>query len=419
MPKRVSSASHRTLAKRANPNAYPPATTSPVRNEAVTAYDSKCQSSLLFFTQLTKRRTFFVQAVLFFGTITNQIESNKNIINQTKAYKMPFQVATATKNADTTTKKPCHLCHLAETIKTRTEAIKTRRTEAIKRVLHHRRSSNHSDHVSHRTESSISSGEDSMESSHLARSEQICMDRLKSFCDTSGIKFSDETIFRFACFHSFKFDQAKEAIEENRDNHYLNIKMKSSLKGQFVSKAFFPLPGLKTVDDSEVLYLRPSHYCPAEMEEATIIESLCYALNDMSDTEEKCRKGIAVISNMKGVTRENFDEEGWLEFMLTLQGEMVPTKVNLLLIVHAPSWFRKDVFKSMKTKLSSSFNKKVHQVKSEHLSDYLMEGFRAYLPSDLSHGYRDPDEIVEDYVDLKSFQDERMSFTGSERSLST
>jgi hypothetical protein len=280
-------------------------------------------------------------------------------------------------------------------------------TESIKNSFK-RRSSNHSDdNVTNQTESSTSSAEEQMESSHLTSAEEDCVEGLKDFCRTSGIAFSDELIFRYACFDSFNFEHAKEAIEENRENGFLKLKMKSSLKGQFNTKALFPLPGLKTRKcDSEVLYIRPSRYFPEEVDATTVIESLCYVLNDMSDTEEKCRNGVAFISNMKGFEIENFNVDHWFQFMMTLQGNLVPTKVNLLLIVNAPSWFQQDVWKKMKPALSASFSKNVHMIKSDKLSDYLMDDYREFLPTELSHGYLDINELVEDYIDLKAHQDE-------------
>eukprot|EP00980_Cylindrotheca_fusiformis_P014049 scaffold3670_cov124-Cylindrotheca_fusiformis.AAC.25 len=302
-------------------------------------------------------------------------------------------------------------CKLTEAIKSAKKATKTpsQLSEAFKNSLDKRRSSNQSDNdTTHRTDSSVSSGEDSMEASHLTRSEQQCIEGLKDYCATSGIDFTDETIFRYACFHRFKFDQAKDAIDENRDNKFLALKMKGSVKGQFESKAFFPLLGLKTLDGSEVLYLRPSRRNP-ETDTSTVIESLCYVLNDMSDTEDKCRNGVAVISNLKGFTMDKFDEEAWFQFMMTMQGNLVPTRVKLFLIVNAPSWFETNVWEKVKPILSSSFSKKVHMIQTKNLSDYLMEDYQAFLPDELSHGFKDTNEIVEDYVDLKSFQDSRMS----------
>jgi hypothetical protein len=277
--------------------------------------------------------------------------------------------------------------------------------ESIKNSLKRRSSNPSDDNVTQQTESSTSSAEE-LESSHVTSADEDCVEGLKEFCRTSGIAFSDELIFRYACFTSFNFEDAKEAIEENRENIFLKLKMKSSLKGQFNNKALFPLPGLKTRKcDSEVLYLRPSRYFPEEFD-ATVIESLCYALNDMSDTEEKCRNGVAFISNMKGFEIENFNVDHWFQFMMTLQGNLVPTRVTLLLIVNAPSWFQQDVWKKMKPALSASFSKNVHMIKSDKLSDYLMDDYREFLPTELSHGALDIKEVVEDYVDLKSHQDE-------------
>lgn len=271
-----------------------------------------------------------------------------------------------------------------------------------------KRSSISDDSMTFKTESSSSSGDDLMDSTHMSRREQDCVDRLKDFCLSNTIPLNDHTIFRFACFHNFNFEVAKEAIDENRDNYFLGLKMQKSLAGQLSTKAMFPLPGLKTAtDDSEILYLRPSRHNPEKVDCTKVIESLCYIFNDMSDTEEKCRTGVSVISNLKGFTQEHFNYDQWYQFMMTLQGKIVPTKVNLILIVNAPSWFEKTIWKKMKTTMPQSFSKKVHVISDSKLGDYLMEDYRAYLPDELANGYRSSQEIVEDYVDLKAFQDKQ------------
>jgi hypothetical protein len=216
---------------------------------------------------------------------------------------------------------------------------------------------------------------------------------------------SDAMVYRFACFHSFDFEATRDAIIENQDNHYLRLQMRGALLKQFETNILFPLPGLKTKrGNSEVFCMRPSRYFPELTDSSGLLENLCYVLNDMSDTEEKCRNGVAFVVNMKGFTMENYNEDYWLQLIHTLQGNVVPVRVNLFLIVNPPRWFRK-LLKTMKPMLSSAFAKNVHIIDSANLPDYLAEGYQAFLPDDLGNGWRITPELIEDYIDMKMFQD--------------
>jgi hypothetical protein len=245
----------------------------------------------------------------------------------------------------------------------------------------------------------------SSESPRNSRTENECFKALKNFCRTFDISMSDEMVFRFACFHSFDFEATREAIIENQDNHYLRLQMRGALLQQFETNTLFPLPGLKTKrGNSDVFCMRPSRYFPELTDSSGLLENLCYILNDMSDTEEKCRNGVAFVANMKGFTMKNYNEDYWLELMNTLQGNLVPARVNLFLIVNPPTFFG-TIWKTMKPMLSSAFTKNVHIIDSENLPDYLAEGYQAFLPDELGNGWRSTPELVEDYIDMKMFQD--------------
>jgi hypothetical protein len=231
---------------------------------------------------------------------------------------------------------------------------------------------------------------------------------LQKSCRTSDISMSDEMIYRFAYFHSFDFEAAQEAIMENKDNSYLRLQMRGDLLEQFETNTVFPLSGLKTkTGNSDVLYMRPSRYFPKLSDDSSsLLENLCYILNDMSDTEEKCRNGVAFVANMNDFTTMNYTEDYWLQLMHTLQGDLVPTRVSLFLIVNPPTWFFK-VWKNMKSMMSTAFAKKAFIIDSENLPDYLAEGYQAFLPDELCNGWRITPDIVEDYIDMKMFQDRK------------
>jgi len=242
-----------------------------------------------------------------------------------------------------------------------------------------------------------------------AFSSEKCMAGLRQFCAKEGIEMTEQRLFRFACFYRFNLEKAKEGIFESRDNAFLDLEMRSDLMRQFVTKMLFPLTGLRTKKhNSQVIYGRPSRSSSEDADKdnmTKVLENLCYVMNDFSQTEQQCRDGVALVVNLKGFKIDHFDELEWKQFITALQGALVPTKVTSVLFVNPPSWFQKDVWKKLKSSMPYRVRRTVHVIASDKLGDYLMEDYRAYLPSDLSHGYRDTEEIIEDYIDLKSFEE--------------
>ena len=55
---------------------------------------------------------------------------------------------------------------------------------------------------------------------------------------------------------------------------------------------------------------------------------------------------------------------------------------------------------------SRSFAKKVHMINESRLSEFLMDGYEQYLPDEFANGWKDTDEIMEDLVDLKQYEDD-------------
>lgn len=222
---------------------------------------------------------------------------------------------------------------------------------------------------------------------------------------------SDGEILRFAIFHSFQYDETLKAIQEHHDSSRLNLCMSGFLLRQFNTTTLFPLPGLRTKDRKcDVLYMRPSRYVPSKVKTSHIIDNLCYALNDLSRTKDQCQNGVAFIANMNGWTMKNFSHEYCFQFMQALQGKMVPTRVSLFLIVNPPKWFGK-VWAIMKPMLSKSFAKKVHMIPEDRLEDFLMSGYEQYLPDEFACGFARTEEICEDYIDFRRYEDELMMQT--------
>eukprot|EP00980_Cylindrotheca_fusiformis_P011558 scaffold2737_cov99-Cylindrotheca_fusiformis.AAC.4 len=239
------------------------------------------------------------------------------------------------------------------------------------------------------------------------RAEVVCRRCLKDFCRESKYPIPDGLLYRFACFHSFDVEKAKTAIKKDADRNYryLQLRMRGPLREQFKTRTLFPLPGLTTkTGKCEVFYMRPSRYFPGSTTTESIIDNLCYVLNDLSHTKEQCQNGVAFIANMKGWKMENFSVDYCHQFMQALQGHMVPTRVDLFLIVNPPSWFGK-IWKIMRPMLSNQFSKKVHIIKEDKFSDFLAADYEQFLPDEFACGWRKTDELVEDYIDKKMYVD--------------
>jgi len=241
-------------------------------------------------------------------------------------------------------------------------------------------------------------------------SEVECVFRLKEFCRHSSVNLADSLVFRYACFHSFNFDVTRQAIKRNYSSRLLHLRMEGSLLDQLQERVFFPLPGLKTKDRrSEVLYFRQSRYLRVLSKESHqgFIDNICYVLNDMSRSEEQCRNGVLLIANMKGYDVKNHDDEGMTQFAHAIQGKLVPTRVKLILIVGATS--EEKTWKYLKPLLSPTYAKKVQFINEDQLGDYLMEGCDLYLPDEFRRlGCKDCQELVEDYMDLKIYQEQSL-----------
>ncbi|KAL3934986.1 MAG: hypothetical protein SGBAC_009404 [Bacillariaceae sp.] len=211
---------------------------------------------------------------------------------------------------------------------------------------------------------------------------------------------------RFACYYNFDYDLARTAISEKNDDPYLHLRMDGKLKRQFEHLVMFPLPGLKTKNmKHEVLYFRASRHLPGEMDAELLIKNVCYIFNHMSMTEEQCRNGVALIVDLNQWTLKNFSPEIANKFLKAIQHQ-VPTKVATILIANGPSWFPKLYRCVIKKMLASSFAKKQHFLKHpRQLQDHLMDGYEKYLPSEMSCGWQDSSEIVEDFIDQHVYEE--------------
>jgi len=109
---------------------------------------------------------------------------------------------------------------------------------------------------------------------------------------------------------------------------------------------------------------------------------------------------------MKNWSRDNFDQEMWVKTIRILQGDLVPTTVKQVLIVDAPEDFQ-NVWGLLKQLMWNSFFKKVRIIKQSKLDVFLNDGYHEYLPNDFKRGWLSADEVAEDYIDQKRYDDQQ------------
>lgn len=207
-------------------------------------------------------------------------------------------------------------------------------------------------------------------------------------CSPGAKKFNSDTAFK---------------VMKNYDQRFLKINA-TTLEKQLKTKTLFVVPGLKSKepDGHDVFYMRPSRYFPKEVSTETIIDNLGYCMSVMVASKEKnSTEGIAFLANMDDWTFTNFSISYCHSFMMMLQGR-VPVRVRLFLIVNPPSWFDK-IWRIMKPMLAKDFQKKVHMIKEDQLGDFLMEGYREYLPDDIKSGKVSTENIVNDFIEFRKY----------------
>ena len=206
-----------------------------------------------------------------------------------------------------------------------------------------------------------------------------------------------------------------------------------------------------------MFYMRPSRYTPSVTPTKRIIDNLAYVMHTMlSRSSHADTHGIGFLANMDDCkftlyfnlstwavaprlfhgsrpyacigryinsiaslthvsinslliagTMKNFDVDYCYQFMMTLQGYVVPVRVQLFLIVNPPSWFDV-IWKIMKPMLVPSFRKKVKMIHQDELHKYLQEDYLKYLPDDgmKGIGQANTTELVEDFVSYRKYIDE-------------
>jgi len=254
--------------------------------------------------------------------------------------------------------------------------------------------------------SSIATNHLTIKNDYEKHSEEVCLLQLLEFCYLSHINFTEIQIFRYACCHGFKYESARKAIKKTCDSPYLYLRMDGTLVEIFQGRIMMPLPGLRTKDNSQVIYIRASRYYHSTTSKQHFIDSLYYLLNDMSRTRDDCRGGVSIIANLRGYGVKNYDMDAILQAAKAVEGRLVPTRFSVLLYVDAPKIFMNG-WKLLRPLLAPWLAKKVRFIKADQLDSFLMSGYKDFLPDEIEGGWKDTQELVDDYIDLKIY-DERL-----------
>lgn len=239
---------------------------------------------------------------------------------------------------------------------------------------------------------------------HSKYSEELCLLQLSEFCRIFRISLTKIQIFRYACGHDFQYESARKAIGETYDSPYMHLRMNGTLIETFQKRIIMPLPGLRTKDNSQVIYMRASRYYHSGTSKQHAIDSLYYLLNDMSRTRDNCRGGVSIIANLRGYCVKDFDMDAILQVAKAVEGRVVPTRFTVLLYIEAPKVFLNG-WKLLRPMIAPWLAKKVHFIKADQLDNFLVSGFKDFLPDEIEGGWKDTRELIDDYIDLKIYNE--------------
>ena len=149
-----------------------------------------------------------------------------------------------------------------------------------------------------------------------------------------------------------------------------------------------------------MFYMRPARYLPGVTTTKAIIDNLCYVMNFMLENEHAQEEGIGFIACMDEWKMKNFEVNYCYQFMMSLQGFMVPVKTQLFLIVNPPTWFGV-IWRIMKPMLAPSFRTRVKICNESKIAKYLASDFAMHLPDDMSTRQVPTVAIVQDFISYR------------------
>lgn len=239
----------------------------------------------------------------------------------------------------------------------------------------------------------------------LAPSQRACFDRLKNegesmdslLCDDSHSR-NDGLYLLLARCSGFRYEKASMMMKNWQAGSAYYLLRCAELKEQLQRQVLFiPSPELKTRSGLSVFYMRPSRYFPKVTSTPVVINNLAYILQVMLEKEDCSTRGVAFVANMKGWTRHNFSLDYCRDFMNMLEGNVVPAKVELFLIVDPPVWFE-IIYNIILNMLSEDFEQKVKLVSSQDLGEYLADEYQEFLPDDMEGGKCTTKTAIDDFI---------------------
>ena len=227
-------------------------------------------------------------------------------------------------------------------------------------------------------------------------------EQFKRTCNSSGLSngYTNAQILRTLQFTGFNERQSVRLLKR-MDSRYFNMTAQE-LEKQLMTKTIFPLPGVASQAAQDFCYMRPSRFFPNITSTSTLIANLTYVLDSIYERHRDPTRTVGLIANMNDWKMENFSLDCTLKFMEVLQGNAGPNQVDLFLIVNPPTSFR-NVWKKLKPRLQPSFRERVCLISEYDLGTFLDSGYEEHLPSELSLGSANADELVRNFVCFRMF----------------
>jgi hypothetical protein len=77
----------------------------------------------------------------------------------------------------------------------------------------------------------------------------------------------------------------------------------------------FPVPGLRTIKDLPIFYMKPARYFSKETPTQEVLDNLAYVLQTMSVEDLACVGGIGFLANINDWKLKSFCKDYCFEFM--------------------------------------------------------------------------------------------------------
>lgn len=226
-------------------------------------------------------------------------------------------------------------------------------------------------------------------------------------------KFTDLQMLRALRFTKWDVDKAYQILRRCNPDHFYITMM--DVEEQLKTKTVVPIPQLRTQRGSSVVYFRPARYRPKEQPTYEIIENLIYVLENLMIEDPDYKRGISMIFDLQGWTMVNFNRDYWSRLFRVLQGRVFPARINLLLFINIPTWFER-TWSITRSMLQDKFKARTFFLDStSELKNFLMDGYKDYLPDDIEGGTASTQDMTHDYILYQKFLDKATGKSDAQR----